>query len=65
MCHHHLVTVLWTSDINTHKAINQQRSTLQNLMSFSSDAVPSIRKDKLKSFQGLESDLEKTRELNC
>jgi len=33
-------------------------------MSFSSDAVPSIKKDKLKFFLNIEPDLEKTYEPN-
>ena len=65
MCHHHLVTVLCTSGMNTLKATNWQKSTLQNSMSSSSDTVPSMRKDKLKFFLDLELDLEKTYEPNC
>ena len=41
------------------------RSTLQNSMSFSLDAVPSVRKDKLKSFLDSEPNLEKTCKPNC
>jgi len=57
--HHRLVPVSWASDTNTLKATNLQRSTWQNSMSFSSGAVRSTLRDKLKLFLDSEPDLEK------
>jgi len=63
MCRHHLVLISWMNGINTLKVTNRQRSARQNLMS-SSDVIPLMLKDKLKSFLDLELDLEATCEMN-
>jgi len=59
-----LVFISWSIDTNTLKITNLQMSMSRNSMNSSSDAVPSIRKVKLK-FLNLEPALEMTYKLNC
>ena len=65
MCHYHLVLVSWTIGTNILRVTNLQRSMSKNLVNFSSDAVPFIRKEKLNFFLDSEPTLEMTYELNC
>ena len=65
MCHYRLVLVSWTIGTNTLKVTDLQRNVSINLINFSSDVVPSIRKVKLKFFLDSEPALEMTYELNC
>ena len=65
MYRHHLVLVLWTIGTNALKTTNLRRNISRNSMNYSSDAVPSIRKGKLKLFIDSEPALKVTYELNC
>jgi len=56
--------VSWTIGTNILRVTNLQRSMSKNSMNFSSDAVPSIMKEKLKFFLDSEPALEMTYELN-
>ena len=42
--------VLWTTSINTLKVTNLLRSMSKNMIDFSSNVIPSIKKVKLKFF---------------
>ena len=57
--------ISWTIGTNTLKETNLQKSMSRNLMNFSSDAVLSIKKVKLKFFLDFEPALRMTYELNC
>ena len=61
----YLVLVSWTIGTNTLRVTNLQKIMSRNSMNSSSDAVPSIRKVKLKFFLDSELTLEMIYELNC